>query len=250
MGNVTSSNVMNALINAMVNVTVDTMQKSGVWSTCDNTIDLTNCNITNSTFTQSCAITIQQTFYSDITARAQINQNIQQQLSQIATAISQNISFNPGSTDAQNVANAIVNVGTNIANNFGQTFAAHMQAANNLKCSGSTLGYDTFDQSAITSYMVSAMLTANVNDTAVTQISQAISQSATAEQQNALLSLMIIIVAIVIMVLGTGGKIITQLTSPQFFVPFIFLAGGIGYLVIAYTNGLPPFPCVSFYAPS
>ena len=244
MGNTTSSNVTNALINAMVNITTKNIQTSTTTTGCQNKIVLKHCNLTDTDIQQNCNIVISQSFIDNAQVQAQVNAQITQEISQIAQAISQNISFNPGSTNASNVANAIVKVGENISNTFAQNFAANLQSSNLTKCIDSQLNGVVVDQDAMTSYMVDAMMKTYADDLASLQVEQSISQSATAEQQNALFSLMIIIVAIVVMVVGTGGKVITQLTSPQFIVTIAPLAIGIGYLILAYTTGLPPFTCV------
>lgn len=247
MGNVTSQNVTNALINAMVSISNKALQSSKYYGTCVNTINVgPGCSLSNVDITQTCVITIDQNFYSDVQFQNQINAQIQQELSQIAEAISQNISFNPSSTQASNIANAIVNVGVTISNTFAQSFAATLQQANTINLAKDCkLTQDVFEQTAMSNYMVNAMQKAYAASTEDLQLQQDISQSATAEQQNALLSLMIIIVAIVVMVIFTGGKIVQQLTAPPFLIMVIPVILALVYLFIAYAKSWPPFSCKS-----
>ena len=241
MGNVTAKNTVNAVTQAMIDITNQQMTTSNVTETVANDVVISgNCSFKGNVVNQGTNFTVNETIMQSGSFQDQVSASISQQISQVAEAISQSLTLNPGSTTAQNIANAIVNSKTNLTNQYIESFNTAFSAQNALTCTGGTVTGNVFNQEITNQEIIDATNLADSTSGVTLQIQQAVSQSATAKQEDSMIFLMIIIVAIVIAIVGTGGTVVTNLTKPQFIATMAPLAIGIGYLIFAYSASIWP----------
>lgn len=174
---------------------------------------------------------------------ASINSTISQKASQQAKAISQNFSLNPGSTEAENMTEAIANSTLAIQSSVynGCLQAAIAQNTVNIVASGAgtvvTIGHAYCDQTVFQKAVADCVFSSTETASAIENISQSISQAASATVQNALLWIVLAILAIILVFFLVTIEGLDVLLWIFVFVFLILLV----YLVVAYFKTWWPF---------
>jgi hypothetical protein len=172
-----------------------------------------------------------------------ISSNISQLASQRAQAVSQNVDLNPGSTEAQNLTEAIANSTLAIQNSVynGCVQAAMAQNLANVVATGPSssivVGQLFCSQDAFNQSVSDCVFSSSETASAIENISQSITQAASATVQNALLWVALAIIAIVLFFFLITIEGLTVLLW-IFIILFILL---LGYLIFAYFKSWWPF---------
>lgn len=241
MGGTSSKNVVTAVTSSMIAIANKSMQQYKTTVNQSNIASFKNCNVSNTILNQTdnFSLNINSIMSSDF--QNSLTNEITQAITQIATAVSQNMSVNPASTSASNVAKAIIENKVTLTDIFMQSFNSTYNSKNVVICEGSTLTGDVFNQTIVDNAIIAAVLDANATSSVVNSISQSVSQTAYAKQENALITLALIIIAILGIVFLTGGSVVYRLTDPSFIVTIAPLAISIGLLIVLYAWRQWPF---------
>ena len=239
MGAVNAKNAATSIVNAGVSVTQDAFTNCVSTSTAQQAIlcSAGNCptgvpsQCTISNISQSIAGTSNVSCVQNASASATVSQTVNQAVQQEAAAVS--TGFGLGPTDASNVVDATSNVSTAINTNFTVTLDNIAAASQSVTGEGCITTIYAITQGISQDMTSAGQQTATEIANATQQVTQTISQKATAVNLGGLILVIIIIVIVIVVgysitkvestALQTGGKIL---------IPLALLAGG--YLAVAY----------------
>lgn len=238
MGNSIARNSVNATVNASTNVTNNTMQTCLSTAVQNQTFDCqppttacppnisSNCVWDESTFTQGTQIST--SCVQNATSNTSVSQQVAQNVQQTAMAISASIGLD--STDAENVATAVQNVSTNIVNNYQSTLATGGDANIGFFGGGCNNQWTYINVEQLSDWAQNGVQDTSSVNSATQQLSQTISQKATAI--NLGLIGILIAIALIILALGYGGYKLTsgglKAALPIFLITLIAFGGYLG----------------------
>ena len=246
MGAAYAKNAATAVVNAGVNVTQQAFNNCSVYSGADQSIlcDAQNCppgtpsSCIISEIDQTISSTSSVACVQNASASATVSQAVQQSVQQEAAAVS--TGFGLGPADASNVVDSTANVTTAINTNFTNQINNVAAASQSVTAVGCTNQVYAITQGITQAMSAQGQQTATEVADATQQVTQTISQKATAVNLGGLI-IVIVIIVIVIVVGYSLTKVETQAmkTGGKILIPLALLAAG--YLLTAYFVKIWPF---------
>lgn len=237
-----ASNVTNVVVDATVKLINNITQNNVTVVTNINSIKFDGCTIDNMQIFQEGAINVNIQGVQNSVSTMKSQQSIDAVAKQLATAIGQNVDLGIGdSVKSENVANLTAKAYSEIVNNITQTCFTSGTMANEVICHDSTLTNSLISQKTWGDFVTKCVQNAAVSSESYQALKAAVEQTAKAKTANALWSLALFLIAIVIIFVGTGGVVADDLLNWKFVLAATPLALVGIYLAVADRVGMWPF---------
>ena len=239
MGAAQSSNVVNAISNVTNEIQNETAASATNIVNCVNNYTVTRCRITGPLNAQAtCNIGITSNQIAAAIQNNNLNNTIAQTLLQEATSTVGSLGL--GYASATNTANAFANSTTAIVNSVSTSVSNNVNQITNFVCRDSELNTANIGTTTDVNFLTNQVLQNEATNRVINNISQDITQRATATVEG----LVGFLIALAILIVAIGWVLFRPLQlalSSRIFIIFLIVAVVVGYLILAYFLRIPPF---------
>lgn len=237
-----ASNITNIVAEATVKLVNEVTQNNVTVVTNVNSIKFDGCTIDNLQIFQEGAVNVDIQGVQASVSTLSTKQNIDAVAKQLASAIGQNVNIGVGdSVKSKNVANLTAKAYSEIVNKITQSCFTSATMANEVICHDSTLKNSLISQKTWGNFVTNCVQNAAVDAKSYQALKAAVEQTAKAKTANAIWSLALALIALVIILVGTGGVVVKDLTNWKFVLAATPLALIAIYLIVADRVGMWPF---------
>lgn len=235
MGQTTSTDYTNNIVNSTINVMNSQTQACYSSGEQAQNILLENCNIIDSTIKISQLAIVDTTCVQQGVEATSVSSYVDSQIAQTAQSETQGMGLS--NTEASTFIDSSIDVSTAVTNSFTQSMSSATDQQQGFECDNSNIVGSVVSMDQVEQTMQTALAVNTAYTTASNSISTAISQATTAKQTGLLAMLVkgLIVIGIIIVVFLMGSFAFASttftkaLTSPSF---WMIAAGGAGILNI------------------
>tara|TARA_B100000900_G_C20555690_1_gene706716 strand:- start:257 stop:1012 length:756 start_codon:yes stop_codon:yes gene_type:complete len=242
MGNTTSENIVKEVTKLSVKVVNDNIQSIDTKGNQSNIVEFSgNCKMYDTNISQVNRLTYDLKGFSSGNFDTKIQDELNKQMKQKAESVTQNLSLNPASTRANNITNIITELSNEVVNTYKQNCSVNMVSINKFTCKGNADLYNlNVSQENYSDAVVNCIQKNDSVQDIANKLKTEIDQTAKAKQDNALMSLVWLILAmglfisLPLLVGGAGAVKVLTNENVLFYGFLIFIILFLSYVAYNY----------------
>lgn len=235
--NQSSENIVNNAIKSLVSTTATAVLNQGTFAGGSNAITFDGCdNMHDIVINQDNAVKIDARVAMEAVQSSMAENDVTNMVKQATEQIAQNVSFNLSNQDQTQITNQMMDIATSIQQSTTTNCSTSTFMSNSVTCTNSTGIHNIMiDQSSVSNILLSCAMSSNQSNSAKTKLINTIDQMAKQKQEDAILSLALLVlagaVALMAPMIGAGymgGKLMKS-AALQSMLWLVFMGCSLGY---------------------